>query len=881
MIEPEVDASFGKKARTTSKSTVSTIQTKPARQALLWQIGVVGILTLIFGLVNWHWLRANIVTFGWDRMDHLITSLAYNDILQVVTPQSVLNALIYSNYYPPFVHFNMWLFYQLLGVNEDVAAMVNLIYMAVLLLATWSIAERVSNRPTAALAVTVLGTFPIIFIMSRYLYLDFALTALVALAIALLLATQRFTRRMPSLWFGVALGIAMLIKWTAVAFLATPLLFVLWRSGVLISLIRNPRALRPDWRRLVLAVAASTVLTAIWYWPARAAAVQSPLGDWLFPGFVLFTTGFIYALLCPVNDKPTPLRPLLNALSAGAVALWVMSFWYLPNVEFLDGFWRNAYGLEGGGIEIYGEYLYALFTEHLSPAYSIVLIIIAAIFGWRRRATFGHFFRHLDDTTWVMIIWVLTAYIIFPSRSGPPHSRYVMPFLPPFAIWIAQGLWQWPKPASRKFVISLVLIVAISQYALLSFDSLAAGRAPLRVNTPAGTVDLLAHGFFIQYPASERTDPSYALAPEVLNIVEQDRVRQNRERLNLGILVNLPQLHEKHFLYEIYTTYHRVLLRELARNWRDQPAYNQLFDMDFILLSDTHTFGTSDTSREVVDRILTQPQDLFNLAFRPVREWTLPAGEMVRLYERRFAATEPGFAPANYEQLLHEFGDDWGADDALVLTAPDQAYIMGLSLPAESNNAIVPLPADGESSEESLAQLAQLAQTHQRIFLLSHNASVVDPTNAIEMWLRDHLTAGPDTWINALRVTPFITQVLPTTPNRTLDVQWQLGVQLQGLAFDQTAIQPQGSLAVRLFWGDRDVVGQKVSLQLLGPDGALVTQQDADLASAQAPFVLLLPSNLTAGEYKLTLILYDPDTMQRAVLVTGGDAIDLLTFTLP
>ncbi len=61
----------------------------------------------------------------------------------------------------------MWLFYRLFGVNEDVAAMVNVIYIAVLLIATWSIAERVSNRPTAALAVTVLGTFPIIFIMSR------------------------------------------------------------------------------------------------------------------------------------------------------------------------------------------------------------------------------------------------------------------------------------------------------------------------------------------------------------------------------------------------------------------------------------------------------------------------------------------------------------------------------------------------------------------------------------------------------------------------------------------------------------------------------------------------------------------------------------------
>jgi len=881
LIEPEVGASFSKKARATSKSSVTTIQTKAERQSLLWQIGVVSALTLGFGLVNWHWLAANIVTYGWDRMDHLITSLAYNNILQVVTPQSFLNALVYSNYYPPFVHFNMWLFYQLFGVNEDVAAMVNVIYMAVLLFATWSIAERVSNRFTAALAVTVLGTFPIIFIMSRYLYLDFALTALVALAIALLLATQRFTRRTVSLWFGAALGIAMLIKWTAVAFLATPLLFVLWRSDVLVTLFRNPGVLRPAWRRLAIAVSASTAVTAAWYWPARAAATQSPLGDWLFPGFILFTAGFFYALLCSVNDRPAALRPLLNALSAGAVALWVMSFWYLPNVEFLDGFWRNAYGLEGGGIEIYGEYLYALLTEHLSPVYSVVLIIIAATFGWRRRATLGQFFRQLDDTTWVLIIWVLTAYIIFPSRSGPPHSRYVMPFLPPFAIWIAQGLWQWPRPASRKFVISLVLIAAIGQYALLSFDSLAAGRAPLRMNTPAGPVDLLAHGFFVQYPASERTDPRYALAPEVLKLVEQDRVRQNRERLNLGILVNLPQLHEKHFLYEIYITYHRVLLRELARNWRDQPAYNQLFDMDFVLLSDTHTYGTSDPSREVVDRILTQPQDLFNLAFRPVREWNLPGGEMVRLYERRFAATEPGFAPANYEQLLHEFGDDWGPDDALVLTAPDQAYIMGLSLPADNNNAIVPLPADGEGSAESLAQLAKLAQTHSRIFFLSHNAAVADPSNSIEAWLREHLIAGPDTWINALRVTPFITQPLPTTPTRAVDAQWQQGVALQGLAVDQTAIHAPGSVAVRLFWGARAATGQKVSLQLLGPDGALVAQQDADLANAHTPFVLLLPRDLTPGEYKLALILYDPATMQRAALTSGSDAVDLLTFTLP
>jgi hypothetical protein len=36
-------------------------------------------LTALFAFVNWHWLRANVVTYGWDRLDHLITSLVYRE----------------------------------------------------------------------------------------------------------------------------------------------------------------------------------------------------------------------------------------------------------------------------------------------------------------------------------------------------------------------------------------------------------------------------------------------------------------------------------------------------------------------------------------------------------------------------------------------------------------------------------------------------------------------------------------------------------------------------------------------------------------------------------------------------------------------------------
>ncbi|MFN8491741.1 MAG: glycosyltransferase family 39 protein [Caldilineaceae bacterium] len=857
------------------------VQTQHTRAARWWPLTIISGLTLVFGLINWHWLRINVVTYGWDRMDHLITSLAYNDILHTITPQSIFSALVYSNYYPPFVHLSVWVLYKLFGVNEDVAVMVNIGYLVVLLAATWLIAERVGGVKTAALAVTLLCLFPMIYAMSRYLYLDFALTAMVALALAFLLETERFTRRGWSNWFGAALGVAFLVKWTAAAFLAAPLLFILWRSGVFSALATERQVLRPNWRRLLLLFGVSVLLMAAWFIPARGALNQSPLGYWLIPAYTLLTTGLLYALFCSTAQKPEPVRRLVHAISAGMVAVWVMALWYLPNSEFITSFLKTAYGLKDGRFWAYGKYLYEVTTEQLGIALSIVFALVVIVFLWQRRTKLNHLFAKLDDTAWVLLLWAVVPYIIFSTRVSLAHDRFLMPFLPPFAIWMAAGLWQWRGAIVRIVAIALVLLIAATQFALISFDSLAPWRHYLLIQSPVGPINLLAHGFFIQYEASEETDPGYAIAPPVLDMVNQARLAQNRERINLGILVNSYQLHEKHFLYEIYTTYPQVDLRELARNWHDQPAYNQLFDMDFVLVNDTHSFRTSEPSQAVVQRILTQPEDLFNRAFRPVRQWTLPDGEQSTLYARRFAPTEPGLAPQDYIELLNQLGGIWGPGDALVLTAPDQAYIMGLSLPEKNTLTLLPLPADGKTSADSLAELTRLAQTHKRIFYLRHNDNKADPTVVIETWLRQQLLPGPDLWINALRVTPFVTQQLPSTANHTMNAQWRQGAALSGVAVNEAAFKPQSALALQLFWQKLSKSPQKISLQLLAPDGKLIAQQDADLATPTAPFVLLLPRIMPAGAYQLLAILYDPKTLQRDQLVNGGDALHLLTFARP
>lgn len=95
----------------------------------------------------------------------------------------------------------------------------------------------------------------------------------------------------------------------------------------------------------------------------------------------------------------------------------------------------------------------------------------------------------------------------------------------------------------------------------------------LRLEIGGQPLNLLANGFFIQYPASGVADPGYAVAPQILAYVDSQRqpggALAGHEVANLGLLVNSYQIHEKHFLYSIYKDFPQARLRELVCNWRE------------------------------------------------------------------------------------------------------------------------------------------------------------------------------------------------------------------------------------------------------------------------------------------------------------------------
>ncbi|MCB0070497.1 MAG: hypothetical protein KDE20_03525, partial [Caldilineaceae bacterium] len=136
-------------------------------------------------------------------------------------------------------------------------------------------------------------------------------------------------------------------------------------------------------------------------------------------------------------------------------------------------------------------------------------------------------------------------------------------------------------------------------------------------------------------------------------------------------------------------------------------------------------------------------------------------------------------------------------------------------------------------------------------------------------------------------------------PDARVDAAFVNGVTLDGAANLPDALVGGGYLTPTLFWtlpgtdavsGDVNLADVKVSLQLLGPDGALLAQDDRPLLAQgrvdAAPHVtsygLALPNVLAPGDYRLAAILYDATRADNARIATaaGADQVTLAQFTV-
>lgn len=156
----------------------------------------------------------------------------------------------------------------LLRIRDSIAAAlcVNLIFLVPFLLAIWGLSRRLApGQPPWAVAAGVLAS-PLLLGLSRSLYVEFALSALVAMQFCLWWESDGFTRRAETTLFAVLFALGCMTKMTYPLFLIGP---------AAVELLHGIRHDRPRAARL-------------------AAALALPLAAVVMVQFLVFRSSFVY-----------------------------------------------------------------------------------------------------------------------------------------------------------------------------------------------------------------------------------------------------------------------------------------------------------------------------------------------------------------------------------------------------------------------------------------------------------------------------------------------------------------------------------------------------------------------------------------------------------
>jgi hypothetical protein len=174
---------------------------------------------------------------------------------------------------------------------------------------------------------------------------------------------------------------------------------------------------------------------------------------------------------------------------------------------------------------------------------------------------------------------------------------------------------------------------------------------------------------------------------------------------------------------------------------------------------------------------------------------------------------------------------------------------------------------------------------HRRLWLVTAGIQSADPTNGVEEWLAQHAFKASDEWYGDFRLCLYGSpEVLSEL--FSLDIQLGSDISLRGYRISNQSTSPGQILSLSLYWQalkqpDRNY---KVFVQLLSPEGQLVTQRDSQPLDGFRPtstwrpgqeitdsYGLLLPDTLPPGAYQLVVGMYDGETGDR--LKVSGESI--------
>jgi 4-amino-4-deoxy-L-arabinose transferase-like glycosyltransferase len=409
----------------------------------------------------------------WDSGDYFNLSLKYFDVFSHIDGSFISRFNAVSPYRPPLFLISSLPLYVLFGRSPDVAVMTNILYLAILIFSVYGIGKYLHSESTGLMAGLVATTFPILFGLSRSYWLDFPLTAMVALSIFLLLKTESFSNRWYSILFGISAGLGMLTKWTWFIFVAGPLIYFICLHFQ--NRTKEP-AETPRFRsNLILSLITAAVVSSVWYVPNGMDVAGKLLG---------LVTGM-------KRGDATQFEQLGETIGPPGI-------WNLRALTYYAG----------------------QFVNHQATFITSCLFVFFALLLLKRSPR---------KTIW-LFLWVAIPVIAFALVKNKT-VRNTVPILPGIGLIISFGIMSIKKRALRISAVVAVVLVSILQYGITSYG---ASFLPekLSMGTPAGEVV-----FFQQHKNSSyclyRAHREDWKADEILDVIRRSSGGAKKVRIVL------------------------------------------------------------------------------------------------------------------------------------------------------------------------------------------------------------------------------------------------------------------------------------------------------------------------------------------------------------
>jgi hypothetical protein len=323
--------------------------TATARREWLVVAGGFLVLALIAGV----WWAVDRRPPEWDHANHLERAVQCSRDLRAGDIRGILER---SSFYPPLV-LCLAGAGMLLGLSDAAAgAAVLLGFLGLGMAAVYLFGRTLAGGTVGVTAALLFGSAPFVVFSTLRFQLDLPLAAMVALALAVLLATERFTHRPMALVLGVVCGLGMLTKPTFALYVLVPIVMVLARGG------------RRGLVNVVLAAFVATVVSLPWFGP-RLFGLQAQLGARAFRQAA--EAGHPEPLsLASVTFYP---RMLLQQFGFGASVLFALGLFIAA--------WRRQWLLLGAVLAPF--FVLSLLIQNKNLRYSLPLLgamaVIAAL----------------------------------------------------------------------------------------------------------------------------------------------------------------------------------------------------------------------------------------------------------------------------------------------------------------------------------------------------------------------------------------------------------------------------------------------------------------------------------------------------------------------